>query len=256
MEKGKFQYVINDDKITHKGFPSSVIPIPSVSLTKMITESLKTYPRKYLFTTIRNLNKPMSYNYFSKKFMPNIWKLEKRSVGIDIYRSSYISYFYEKYRGIQEREALAKMMRHRRETAEKHYAKVTGEREENIDELSSDSEEEPQKKGKRIKERRAATEVDIEDGIEIKSSRYPIVDVKEREYFNLKDWSKKYRKDNPSKFRKASKTYYQKNREDILVNKILFNLNVSRNTAHPTAESIKKYQLHYNRADKVWESDL
>jgi len=174
----------------------------------------------------------MSILYFPK-MVKSIFKLEKKVVGIDILRSSYITWFYDKYQAIAARDDLAKKMRHSRSIAESNYRKITIENVGNEDEL--DSEEVPAQTVRR---------------------EIPKTEIQEREYFDLATWSKKYRKQNKDKFVKASKKYYEANRDDVLLKKMLFNLNVSKNVSRPTHESQVKYKLIYNKLDQVWESTL
>jgi len=228
---GNYTYVINDDKVQKKYGPAA-IPIESKSLTELITQSLEKYPRKWLFTKISDRTTPMSILYFPK-MVKSIFKLEKKVVGIDILRSSYITWFYDKYQAIAARDDLAKKMRHSRSIAESNYRKITIENVGNEDEL--DSEEVPAHPIRR---------------------EIPKTEIQEKQYFDLAAWSKKYRKEHPEKFTKASKKYYEANKDDVLLKKMLFNLNVSKNVSRPTHESQVKYKLIYNKLDQVWESTL
>lgn len=89
-------------------------------LGKIISKSLKEYPRKYLLSLINNGEKPLGVQMF-ERLMYDIFKPKK--VGVNILRHIYIENFNKKNPTMESREKLAKSMRHNLGTALMYYDK-------------------------------------------------------------------------------------------------------------------------------------
>jgi hypothetical protein len=133
-------------------------------------------------------------------------------------RSAYIIWFYNNNKNsIKDKEELARKMRHSINIAQTAYNKI-------IDDDDYDEEEDEKE--------------NIEDN---------------KKYFNLKEYMKKWQSDNKEKTRNNSQKYYENNKEKVLRNKILNNLNKYGNTNKPSQKSIDKYNLVYNEDTNKWE---
>lgn len=203
--------IINNDKVS-KHYEAATFNL-SNRLHKIISKSLKMFPRKYILSLITNPNSPINKQGF-EKLLKSIFNDVHLSV--DILRASYITEFYSHPQvSLQEKIALAKRMRHSQKTAEDFYKKVTS-----YPEV--------------LRQREKLNQDNQNDN-----------------GFDLKEWSKKYQKDNPHKFQEASKKYYDANKDKVLRRKILYNLN-SKNVNNPTDATIDKYKLKYHKKQKIW----
>ena len=114
--------VVHKDKVSEtKSYSDSKysdIEIKDTELIKLIHESYKQYPRTYLF---ENKGRPMKQDTLLK-YLKDITKIP--GINVDIMRSSYITYFYDKNKTYKAREALSKVMRHSQPTAQKNYLKI------------------------------------------------------------------------------------------------------------------------------------
>jgi hypothetical protein len=112
---------INDDKVSetfaHKD--NNIIEIENPELLKIIDKTLKEYPRENLFD-FPNTTKP------DDRLLVILRKLTKNKFDIDMARSSYINYMIEtnKLDTEEQKEKLAKQMRHSIDKQQKNYRKV------------------------------------------------------------------------------------------------------------------------------------
>lgn len=244
-----YDILINNDKVSNKK-GSSIIPIKNKTLINILKESFERFPRLYVFSQLANNNEPMTQQYMTRHILNNIWT--NKNVGIDILRSSYITWFYENNPDILSRQRLADHMRNSRHIAEVAYYKPNRKETETDEEAETEPETEPET------DQDEETESDEETqkkGRKKKETAPPKQKNKYKNdagYFDLKEWGKQYRKDNAEQFRKNTAEYYKKNNYDVLRKKFLFNLNTG-NTTKPRETTIKKYNITYNTTDNRWE---
>jgi hypothetical protein len=84
-------------------------------------------------------------------------------------------------------------------------------------------------------------------------SKQPSKQSSKQSFFDLKKYMKEYKLKNKSTIKENQQNYYKKNKDRLLKNKILRNLNVYKNTRHPSPESIKKYNLTFNKTEGLWK---
>ena len=122
----KIFYIINKDKVTstktyNMNKNLSKIEIKDKDLCKLIYDSYKRFPRKYLFKIKeKQISPPTFLNWLRK--ITNV-----DNINNDIMRSSYINWFYSTERNMNEKEELAHQMRHSIETAQRNYLKIVDE---------------------------------------------------------------------------------------------------------------------------------
>ena len=122
----KIFYIINKDKVTstktyNMNKNLSKIEIKDKDLCKLIYDSYKRFPRKYLFEiNEKQISPPTFLNWLRK--ITNV-----DNINNDIMRSSYINWFYSTERNMNEKKELAHQMRHSIETAQRNYLKIVDE---------------------------------------------------------------------------------------------------------------------------------
>ena len=173
-------------------------------------------------------DRPISCIYFRDVLLKRLFKQEGKHIGINILRSSYITWFYLTHPGINDRDKLALKMRHSRQVAELHYNKIITEK---VEELIED----------------VADEKNINDV----SINTPVVEVKQNEKnkFDLKAWSKEYRIKNAEKLKQRREERFKTNPKHINSQKLLFNLN-NNNTSKPRDSTITFYNLKQDDTGK------
>jgi hypothetical protein len=119
----KIFYIINKDKVTstktyNMNKNLSKIEIKDKDLCKLIYDSYKRFPRKYLFEiNEKQISPPTFLNWLRK--ITNV-----DNINNDIMRSSYINWFYSTERNMNEKEELAHQMRNSIETAQSNFLKI------------------------------------------------------------------------------------------------------------------------------------
>ena len=119
----KVFYIVNNDKASNyvkfkKDKKLNFIEIIDKDLIELLNESYKKYPRKYLFE-IRNYDiSPQTI----LNWVRSITKIKK--INIDMFRSSYITWFYKNNQVYNDREKLSIQMRNSIDTACRNYNKV------------------------------------------------------------------------------------------------------------------------------------
>ena len=119
----KVDYVVNADKVSgsraFSDYGDSFIEVDDPELIKIIYESHKKYPRKYLIEEKKNssVSDPTIL-----KWLRDITSV--KGLTVDMMRSSYITDFYEKNKTFGKRKELASKMRHSVMTASRNYLKV------------------------------------------------------------------------------------------------------------------------------------
>lgn len=242
---GKYTVVINFDKVSQLKkknekvliYHKAVLPIESNELTDIITESLKRYPRDYLFTKVTDISKPMDCLYFRDILLKRLFKKEGKKIGINILRSSYITWFYEHNPYINDRDALAVKMRHSRAVAETNYNKVK--QSNKMINIDSDDDE---------LDEQFINNVSVDTPV-VKH----VVEVKKKNEcnkFDLKAWGAEYRLKNADKLKIKRDERFRENPKHINSQKLLFNLN-NCNTKSPRKATIDFYNLRKNH-EGVW----
>jgi hypothetical protein len=243
---GKYSVVINFDKVSQLKkknekvlvYNKAVLPVDSIELTEIIRESLERYPRDFLFTKVTNVSKPMDCLYFRDTLLKRLFKKEGKKIGINILRSSYITWFYEHNPYINDRDALAVKMRHSRAVAETNYNKVKqGNQMINID---SDNDE--------------PDEQLINNDSVVKQIVKPIVELKQKNEcgkFDLKKWGEEYRLKNADKLKIKRNERFKEDPKHSNSQKLLFNLN-NCNTSKPRESTIKFYNLKKDNETGKW----
>jgi len=108
----KYIFYLNKDKVSHaKG--GTVYPFTK-TMSKIITNSLKAYPREYLLGDMTKRNVIYQLN----KMFPD------KTVSIVNIRSAKISHFYNQNKSVAQKQKLAKRMRHSVSEAIYSYQKV------------------------------------------------------------------------------------------------------------------------------------
>jgi hypothetical protein len=228
-----YNVILNKDKVSNKR-GSSIIPIDNKEVIAIIDESLERFPRKYLFTLISNVKKPMSKEYFGNTLIKTLF--DGKNTGINNFRSSYVSWFYGKGPTLKAKKKLAEQMRHSHTIAEQAYNKLK-----TVDEVVGDT----------LDDNGFADEEESEDDDDVTVPTKKVVERPLRATFDLKAWNKTYRKKNKEMYQQSSKKYYDRNKKEVLKRKILKNVN-SGNTDRPSDTSIRLYNLEYDDKTKQW----
>jgi hypothetical protein len=119
IAQDQFRLVLNDYKtIRHHG-PTSIDM--STRCNNVIAESLQVFPRKFLLSQIKSLDKPMSRNYLTKFCSTGLFK--GASVGSCLLRKICVSNLFKDAPSIAERDDLAKSMLHTAAMAQRTYEK-------------------------------------------------------------------------------------------------------------------------------------
>jgi hypothetical protein len=208
----RWTVILNDDKVS-RTYGRGELEIESKELNKIITESIKLYPRKYVLTLLTDPNKPMRYANF-RSTLNELFERSGRLVGIDILRSSYITEAYSKNISVNQKKDLAKQMRHSVGVAETTYRKIIENRDVDEDQIKKDL-------------------------IEITEKKANIP------RFNPSEWMRTYRqRDNvKDKMKQSRDRYYQINRVKVLRAKIIRNANLG--VTKPSNRKIKEYDLKF-----------
>ena len=120
--KGAYFYINNDKVSNTKSYSSDIIKnsiqVENKQLINILIDSYNKYPRKYLF---ENNGKPITQETLLR-YLRNITKIEQ--VNIDMMRSMYITYEYNKGISYNQKEQLSLKMRNSVETSSKNYYKI------------------------------------------------------------------------------------------------------------------------------------
>ena len=120
--KGSANYIVNNDKVSNAKAYSMDKTLKKISLSQLATDSLiesvKKYPRKYLFET---KNEEISQKTLLN-WLRDITNTPK--INIDMMRSSYVTWFHGENKEYASRSSLARKMRHSQSTASMNYNKI------------------------------------------------------------------------------------------------------------------------------------
>lgn len=108
---------IGNDKVSNLPRPALYYRLPN-TLALKIRESLEKYPRDKLILPRQDATKTTTREFYD--LMNNI----SPHMGVSLLRSSYITNFYKSNPSRNQKEELARKMRHSVNTAEIHYNKV------------------------------------------------------------------------------------------------------------------------------------
>ena len=116
-------YIVNSDKVSntnqYKDGKNSEIKIENANLCELLRDSYKRFHRVYLFENEfkQPITQPTLLNW-----LRDITQTEH--ITLDIIRSSYINFYYENNKSLQNKEKLSKEMRHSVATQALNYFKV------------------------------------------------------------------------------------------------------------------------------------
>ena len=98
-------------------------------LADIIKDSYIKFKRTYLFTDYNNKNKPITIHGLYKR-MINLFSFTNKHVGVNILRSSYLTYQAEqKQLTVKGKKKLATLMRTRKDKIDDHYIKIMPQKE-------------------------------------------------------------------------------------------------------------------------------
>ena len=98
-------------------------------LADIIKDSYIKFKRTYLFTDYNNKNKPITIHGLYKR-MINLFSFTNKHVGVNILRSSYLTYQVEQKRlTVKDKKKLATLMRTRKDKIDDHYIKIMPQKE-------------------------------------------------------------------------------------------------------------------------------
>ena len=199
-------------------------------LTKLIDETLTEYPRKYLLTSVLDINKSLGTSGLQKS-ITNIF-----GIGISLIRKIYGSHFYKIWNGRKSKMLeLGKKMLHSSSTFYDHYLRFTDE-----EIAEQDAPESSRQAQERKTTREIATQTETATKtIETQTDKKRILgDIP----FTPVEYSKAYKKAHKENTKKNNQKYFQAHKDDILRAKLVRNLNRGH-TSSPTQASITKYRL-------------
>jgi ribosomal protein L17 len=240
----RWTMVINYDKVENKrkskGFGRQEFEIEDEIegvtqgklLNDIINKSLIYYPRTYVLTGVRTTDAHMGGTSYDTA----LETIFNKHVRQNLIRKAYVNHWYGKSSlGVKKR--ISFRMRHSVQVAEQSYFKI------NIPKSNKKHDDDD--------------DDDHDDDYEPPMPRPPRPPVRKpevkKEYFNPAAYAKAYREKHPEKIKAQRADYYQKNKDRVLRNKVLWHLNVSQTTKQPTKKSIEKYNLKYNDQTKRWE---
>ena len=98
-------------------------------LADIIKDSYIKFKRTYLFTDYNNKNKPITIHGLYKR-MINLFSFTNKRVGVNILRSSYLTYQAEQKRlTVKDKKKLATLMRTRKDKIDDHNIKIMPQKE-------------------------------------------------------------------------------------------------------------------------------
>ena len=98
-------------------------------LADIIKDSYIKFKRTYLFTDYNNKNKPITIHGLYKR-MINLFSFTNKHVGVNILRSSYLTYQVEQKRlTVKDKKKLATLMRTRKDKIDDHNIKIMPQKE-------------------------------------------------------------------------------------------------------------------------------
>ena len=173
-------------------------------LADIIKDSYEKFKRTYIFTDYNNKNKPISIHGLYKR-MINLYSFTGQHVGVNILRSSYLTYQAEQKRlTVKDKKKLATLMRTRKDKIDDNYIKIL-----------------PQKEKQEI----------LNEMSEPKINLKPKISPYERQLNN-------------------NKSYYQKNKEDIIKRVKEYNQQI------PKEEVNRKRILYYLNGDETYRNKI
>jgi len=125
----QINYIVNNDKISKSYKPKNIIEITDNDLKNIIFESVKKYPRTYLFELN---NKKMTQQQLTSLLRKS---LNNKGITFSMIRSAYINNYYLYEPSKLKRKELAHNMRHSHDTALTNYNKINPIEKESCDDI-------------------------------------------------------------------------------------------------------------------------
>jgi hypothetical protein len=139
---GNVYYIVNHDKVTNTKTYNmnkelSTIKIENRDLVKIIIDSFDKHKRTYLFE-----NPKTKKQYEDRTILRFLREsLDNEGININMMRAAYINYYYSKNLTLNEKEEIARKMRHSVITATRNYYKIEITKDERILELEVENDE-------------------------------------------------------------------------------------------------------------------
>lgn len=234
---GQWILIINYDKVENKREAKNMTrsefdlsdEIPGIThgkqLNKIINESLKYFPRDFVLSGIKTGTGPMGSTSYDKALQA-IFKPKRPTQ--NLIRKAWVNHFYRKPLSTKVLNTIAFRMRHSVPVARASYFKINYPvNDGGNDDYAGDA---------------------LPPPIPI---QHPKSEPK-KEYFNPAKYAKEYRAKNKDKIKEKRKELYDKNKDKILKDKVLWHLNKGV-VKHPSKQSVERYGIKYNPALKKWE---
>ena len=179
-----------------------------------------------------------------------------KTVTLDLIRSAYITDRYNDKRfSLRQKEELAKLMRNSVRVAETTYHKIDDACDENEEkQIMSQFISKIRPKEEELNEEEIINEflkrLNIENKPDVKKCVKKCVKGHQKEKkFDVKEWGKEYRSKNTETIKQKQKQRYDENKDNVLRNKILWNINSKG--SKPRADTVKKYNLVFDGTNWV-----
>lgn len=256
QNKATVKYVLNEIKKDHPSITYDVgYPVKDDALTNRLNEfikmSFREYPREYFISLYTNKNKPAKKNmekYLSKMF-------DGHSLGVNMFRSSYISWLYSNNVSSKIIDEVALKMRTSPATMLKNYKKLNTEQIKVKQEPRDDDEpiridESPAARGPVARAMVAATHGSA-GGLPPPQPREPHKEYKDPVVANRMRVEKHIEKIGGKEvYNKKQSEYYKENKAKLDIKRALRKYN---NSSHqPSKQIISKYKLY--KDGTVWKS--
>lgn len=233
-----YHIVINHDKVRHheiaKGQERKIYAISNEiegvtngkKLNQILEESFKKFKRDFVLPGVRNVTSVMGDTSYNKALE---MMFNPRRPTQNLIRKAYVNYHHDLNLNTGILKQIAYRMRHSLVVALESYRKR------NIDSGAQLPME--------------GFEPDLPFNV---PPPRPKPKKKKDKYFDPAKYAKEYRIKNKEKLDEQRKKYYDKNKDKILRNKILWHLNHAQTVKHPSKKSIEKYNIKYDAKLKQW----
>lgn len=209
--KGRWVVFLRKYK-TYRNYGAKEIVLDS-NVSDAVSYSLQFLPRDYLFAQMTDPKQPLGDARLGT-FLTNQFGF---SAGL--FRKIYITYYWNKWNSnLKKTQALAKRMLHDRSIAESSYRKML---DGDMSEDEGDGVNQGASSGSRNVAVQAATATATATVATTTKKRRLLGDAP----FVPREYSKKYKQENPEKVKEQNKKHYEKNADRVNARKILSNLN-------------------------------
>lgn len=230
-------FSIGDDKVVGS-HGIELIPISNTKLMNIVRQSLRKYPRKYLFTQLADSNKPLGMQYF--RLLDGVF--EPKKVSVDILRSAYITDAFTRDLTLTGRKKICQRMRTSFQMALHNYekTKITKTFKKQLKTVVN-------KNIKKLENPKPKTVVKQNP-----KKPDPKADTKAKRKAERKaELNKLYYENHKKEMKERQKVNYEKDKDDKRRKKVLYDIKVGK-TKKPTQATINKYDLKYNTKTKTW----